>query len=154
MSQNRTNVAKWDTNILILLFSLLFAVIILILCNIDTVITSIVAILGLAIIWFISWRRGMKLFTNFYQIYMGELTSSPEAYDAKFTIARESLTPREKEILTLIAHGLPNKLIAVQLGISINTVKIFVSRIIEKFEASDRTEAAVLAIKNRLISLE
>jgi DNA-binding NarL/FixJ family response regulator len=63
-----------------------------------------------------------------------------------------SLTPRQHEILRLIAEGLENKQIARRLGIGLHTVKTHVSRVLHKLGANSRTEAVVLAMKERLIS--
>lgn len=63
------------------------------------------------------------------------------------------LTRREMEILKLIAEGLFNKEIGLKLDISERTVKNHVSSIFKKIEVSDRTQAAVYAIKNNLINL-
>jgi DNA-binding NarL/FixJ family response regulator len=61
------------------------------------------------------------------------------------------LTGREKEILSLISKGLNNKDIAETLSISLFTVKNHVSNIIQKLAVEDRTQAAILALKNGLI---
>lgn len=63
------------------------------------------------------------------------------------------LTSREIEILRLVAEGLLNKEIGLQLNISERTVKNHVSNIFKKIQVSDRTQAAVFAIKNNLISI-
>ena len=65
----------------------------------------------------------------------------------------ESLTPREIEVLELLAEGLPNKAIAARLGISDQTVKFHVSSITGKLGASNRTEAVRLAVRLGLITL-
>lgn len=62
-----------------------------------------------------------------------------------------SLTKREKEILIQIADGMLNKEIAVHLNISERTVKNHISNIFRKLDVSDRTQAAVLAIKNHIM---
>ncbi len=59
----------------------------------------------------------------------------------------EPLTPREVEILRLLAQGLTNRQIAKQLVISPGTVKVHVGHIIAKLGVSDRTQAAVKAIE-------
>lgn len=61
-----------------------------------------------------------------------------------------SLTPREKEVLKLIAQGEGNKEIAARLFISEKTVKNHITSILRKLGAKDRTQAAIFAIKNRL----
>ena len=65
----------------------------------------------------------------------------------------ESLTKRELEVLIQVANGMFNKEIAVILSISERTVKNHISNIFKKIEVSDRTQAAVFAIKNNLIQL-
>ena len=62
------------------------------------------------------------------------------------------LTPRQREILRLIAAGLENKQIARRLGVGVHTVKTHVSRVLNKLGASSRTEAVVVALRDRLIS--
>jgi DNA-binding NarL/FixJ family response regulator len=63
------------------------------------------------------------------------------------------LTPRESEVLHLIAEGLPNKTIALKLGISEHTVKFHVNAILTKFGAQSRTEAVVRATRAGLLTL-
>jgi two-component system, NarL family, response regulator LiaR len=60
------------------------------------------------------------------------------------------LTPRELEVLRLIARGLENAEIAEQLHISSRTAKNHVSSILDKLELSNRVQAAVFAVTNRL----
>jgi len=68
-------------------------------------------------------------------------------------IALEPLTRREIEVLELLAEGLPNKAIAVRLGISDQTVKFHVSAICGKLGAANRTEAVRRALRRGLIAL-
>jgi DNA-binding NarL/FixJ family response regulator len=65
----------------------------------------------------------------------------------------EPLTPRELEVLQLLAEGLPNKVIARQLDISDHTVKFHVNAILSKLSAQSRTEAVVRATRLGLILL-
>ncbi len=65
----------------------------------------------------------------------------------------EELTPRELEVLRLMAEGLPNKAIALRLGISEHTVKFHVNAILGKLGAASRTEAVVHATRLGLILL-
>jgi two-component system, NarL family, nitrate/nitrite response regulator NarL len=60
------------------------------------------------------------------------------------------LTPRESEIIELIADGLSNKLIARQLDISDGTVKLHVKAILRKLQINSRVEAAVMFVQYRL----
>lgn len=59
----------------------------------------------------------------------------------------EALSPREKQVLQLLVQGLSNKEIASQMHYSLGTVKNVVQRVIEKLGVSDRTQAAVLAVR-------
>ena len=61
-----------------------------------------------------------------------------------------TLTPRENEILELLAEGQSNKLIAKNLGISDGTVKLHVKSILRKLEIHSRVEAAVIAVEHGL----
>jgi NarL family two-component system response regulator LiaR len=63
----------------------------------------------------------------------------------------DDLTEREREVLTLIARGLPNKLIARELSISEKTVKAHVSSILGKLGVTDRTQAALYAVRSGLV---
>ena len=64
------------------------------------------------------------------------------------------LTPRECEVLKLIAKGMSNAEIASELFISKHTVKNHVSSIYRKLEVDDRTRVALLAIRKGLVSLD
>jgi DNA-binding NarL/FixJ family response regulator len=64
---------------------------------------------------------------------------------------RERLTPRETEILQLVARGVDNRAIADRLGISIATVRVHVQKVIEKLGAHSRLEAVVRANDHGLI---
>lgn len=65
----------------------------------------------------------------------------------------EELTKREMEVLIKIANGMSNKEIASTLNISERTVKNHISNIFKKIDVSDRTQAAVFAIRNNIIKL-
>lgn len=64
-----------------------------------------------------------------------------------------SLTNRELEVLKLLSIGMFNKEIAEQLSISERTVKNHVSNIFKKIDVTDRTQAAVFAIRNNLVKI-
>jgi NarL family two-component system response regulator YdfI len=65
----------------------------------------------------------------------------------------EALTPREVQVLELLAEGLPNKAIADRLSISDQTVKFHVSSISAKLGAANRTDAVRRAVRRGLIAL-
>src|SRR5260370_34209581 len=65
----------------------------------------------------------------------------------------EELTEREREVLRLLAQGMPNKEIASHLVISERTAKFHVSSIMSKLGATNRTEAVTLAVQRGLITL-
>ena len=65
----------------------------------------------------------------------------------------EPLTPREVQVLELLAEGLPNKAIASRLDISDQTVKFHVSAICGKLGAANRTDAVRRAVRRGLITL-
>lgn len=97
-----------------------------------------------------------------YTVYEGEKFVQPSltpmlnaslASRTNIDAKLNELTRREIEVLKLIAEGLFNKEIASRLEISERTVKNHVSNIFKKIEVSDRTQAAVFAIKNNLINL-
>jgi DNA-binding NarL/FixJ family response regulator len=60
------------------------------------------------------------------------------------------LTTREREVLSLVGAGLPNKLIARRLGISEKTVKAHLTNVYQRIGVSDRTQAALWAQQHRL----
>jgi NarL family two-component system response regulator LiaR len=64
----------------------------------------------------------------------------------------EQLTPRELDVLRLVVEGFANKEIARRLAITEKTVKTHVSSILQKLNVTDRTGAAVLAIRRGLVS--
>ena len=70
----------------------------------------------------------------------------PEGY-------QETLTVRETQVLRMLAHGLGNKEIAGQLGISDHTAKFHVAQILAKLRAGSRTEAVAIAIRRGLVPI-
>jgi len=93
----------------------------------------------------------------------GLIVMHPTAVDAMFPAAEpssrpladlaEELTPRESEVLQMLANGLANKEIATRLSISEHTVKFHVASILGKLGAGSRTEAVSLGIRRGIVLL-
>ena len=81
------------------------------------------------------------------------LTPWPAVPLAGESKAPDSLTPREREVLALMARGLPNKQIGARLAISLHTVKFHVASILAKLGAASRTEAVMLGARQGAVSL-
>jgi len=63
------------------------------------------------------------------------------------------LTPRERDVLVLMAEGASNKAIARQLGISVHTAKFHVGSLLDKLDATGRTDAVAHAARRGVIHL-
>ncbi len=83
------------------------------------------------------------------------LAGPAEGADGDRAAAAEDgpLTPRELEVLGWLALGLPNKAIALKLGISEHTVKFHVGSVLSKLDAGSRTEAVTTAARRGLLAL-
>jgi DNA-binding NarL/FixJ family response regulator len=75
------------------------------------------------------------------------------AAPAQYAGLTSALTVRELEVLRMLAEGAANKVIAWKLGISEHTVKFHVASILSKLNASSRTEAVTIGIRNGLVLL-
>lgn len=90
--------------------------------------------------------------------HAGRPTLAPEAAEALIHAAAQppklgfDLTEREREVLTLMVHGLNNLEIAERLVVSRSTVRFHVSNILSKLEAANRAEAVGLAVQHKLVS--
>jgi DNA-binding CsgD family transcriptional regulator len=91
-----------------------------------------------------------------------ELVGETEAADAVVVLPTNaslvadgdiSLTPRELEVLTLLAEGASNKMIARRLGISVHTAKFHVRSLLDKLDAVGRTDAVAHAARIGVINL-
>jgi len=91
--------------------------------------------------------------------FRGEVQIDPEAAKRLIREVRtpespEKLTDRETEVLRLIAKGLSNKAIAAALVVSEKTVKTHVSNVLSKLRLPSRTQAALYALKQGLVTLD
>ena len=150
-ARDRANIARWTLNIAIFLFAILITIIILNSLGIGIEVVASLAILGLATVWLMGWRRSSQLYQRFYAEELSNLEQQPIQEAATFT---GLLTSRETEILNYVAKGYPNKQIAIELYLSENTIKNHITSILTKLKANDRTEATVVAIRHGLISVD
>jgi DNA-binding NarL/FixJ family response regulator len=85
------------------------------------------------------------------QMLKGMLSEMKPSSGASATGVGKNLTKREREILALVAEGMSNREIADKLVLSPETVKSHVAAILEKLNVSDRTQAAIFAVRNGLV---
>jgi DNA-binding NarL/FixJ family response regulator len=90
--------------------------------------------------------RASEIDSDAFLVVADSVDGDEEGFD-------EPLTPREVQVLELLAEGLPNKAIAVRLHISDQTVKFHVSSISAKLGARNRTDAVRRAVRRGLIAL-
>jgi DNA-binding NarL/FixJ family response regulator len=81
----------------------------------------------------------------------GESVIDPTLLRALGAPASEALTPVERDVLQLIAAGLTNRQIAERMRWSMGTAKKYVQRVLAKLDVSDRTQAAVAALRRGLL---
>jgi DNA-binding NarL/FixJ family response regulator len=81
------------------------------------------------------------------------LSSASPRFELETETIEERLTPREVEVLSLMAEGLSNKRIAERLGISDQTVKFHVASVCGKLDALNRTDAVRRGLQRGLIAL-
>lgn len=74
----RARNARWDLNIAVFLFAVLILVIILLFENVSIEIVGPIAIVGLALVWLVGWRRGKQLLAIFYDEELAELEQAQE----------------------------------------------------------------------------
>jgi DNA-binding NarL/FixJ family response regulator len=88
-----------------------------------------------------------------FQRLASEPQPSPPATEVSGDLVIEALTPREEEVLNLLVEGLSNKEIGARLHLTEGTVKNYVSAIIAKLQANDRTHAVITALRHGLVEL-
>jgi DNA-binding NarL/FixJ family response regulator len=95
-----------------------------------------------------------RLLEAIRKLYQGEQYIPPEIAMRMGERLLAQLSPRELEVLQLVAKGLSNKEIAAVIRIVEGTVKIHITNILAKLGVSDRTQAIVVAVKRGIIQIE
>ncbi len=147
---DQANTAKWGLNVAIFSYAILITIIILVSQGIGFSIVATLGVVGLVMIWLMGWKQGNRLRQRFYAEELLSLQEKP-GKGAAASVAQ--LSSREKQILSYVAQGYTNKRIAIELGISEQTIKNHVTSVLRRLHANDRTEAVVIAIKQGLISI-
>ena len=93
--------------------------------------------------------RGQTIVANELTMVLARALRGDEPETASAATVIDNLTPRESEILCLLADGQSNKVIARNLGISDGTVKLHVKAILRKLKIHSRVEAAVIAVEQK-----
>ncbi len=96
-------------------------------------------------------RRGEAALSGALAAKILQEFRQPDKRLARQLEGRDELTPREIEVLELVVEGASNKEIAAKLGIQENTVKIHLRNILEKLHLQNRLQAAVYAVRQRLV---
>jgi DNA-binding NarL/FixJ family response regulator len=86
------------------------------------------------------------------KVAAGELWVEKTLSNKLLGTKRIALTPRERQLVVLVAQGLKNKEIAYTLGVTEGTVKVYLCRLFEKTGANDRLELALFALKNLFVN--
>jgi two-component system nitrate/nitrite response regulator NarL len=77
----------------------------------------------------------------------------PSRQKEEVELLASQLTPREREVLALLARGANGKVVAAELGISLNTVRTHVQSILTKLQVRSRLEAAMFAVRHRVVEI-
>jgi DNA-binding CsgD family transcriptional regulator len=162
--KNRAASLRWNLNGLMVIYAFLIIVIILSFSAINSMYIALIAVAGLAVIWFYSTMRVKKIEEELYKqeiIDYGEMQKQAESAQLQKDITPASLgqplcplSKRELEVLIIVGSGRRNKSIARELHISEMTVKNHISHIFEKMGVDDRIGAVILAIQNGWLEYE
>ena len=157
-ARERAAPLRWNINSVLLSYSVLAAVIIMSLQDVDLLITVLTAVLGLGLVWLSSWLRLRKFENTFYQeevdnyAKLATAESSEESTQAGANNLAPSvespLTSRETAVLEQMAKGKSSKEIAHALEISPQTVKNHISHVFSKLGVTDRTSAVLIALRH------
>jgi DNA-binding NarL/FixJ family response regulator len=89
-----------------------------------------------------------ELLATLHRARNGELCFPTEIMEAMLVLKRVVLTPRESQLVSLIAQGLSNKEIGASLGLSTGTIKVYLTRVFKKLNLNDRLDLALYGLKN------
>lgn len=157
-ARERAAPLRWNTQSVVLSYSVLAAVIIMSLQGLNLFITVLVAVLGLGLVWLSSWLRIRKFENTFYEeevdnyAKLASSESSQRSTEAGMSnlvrSADSPLTSRETAVLEQMAKGMSSKEIARALEISPQTVKNHISHVFSKLGVTDRTSAVLVALRH------
>src|SRR5262249_21125017 len=105
------------------------------------------------------WRTGLRRCSRIFRACNSSMPARAPMSPWSFRMASAPadddvpLTPRELDVLTLLAEGMSNKAIARRLGISVHTAKFHVGALIDKLDAVGRTDAVAHAARRGVIHL-
>ncbi len=150
-ANEKARASRWNLNVAILAYALLVAVVLMRFQGVSIEVVAIIAIAGLAVVWFIGRRTERQQYRRFYEEELKVLQELRSGGRIEALLS-SPLTRREAEVLDYIAHGYMNKQIAAKLYISEQTIKNHMSSILRKLEVSDRTQAVVMAMQNGWVS--
>ncbi len=150
-AKEKARASRWNMNVAILAYALLVAVVLMRFQGVSIEVVAIIAIAGLAVVWFIGRRTEKQQYKRIYEEELKMLQNLRSGGRAEALLS-SPLTRREAEVLDYIAHGYMNKQIAAKLFISEQTIKNHMSSILRKLEVSDRTQAVVMAMQNGWVS--
>jgi DNA-binding NarL/FixJ family response regulator len=157
-ARDRAMPLRWNIYSIILSYSTLAAVVIMSLKDVNLLITSLIAVLGLGLVGLNSRLRIKKLEERFYQEEVSNYTKlTSDESSGESTVAgannlvrstESPLTSREIAVLEQIAKGKSNKEIADALVITSQTVKNHITHIFLKLDVGDRTSAVLIALRH------
>lgn len=82
-ARERARIARWDLDVAVFLFVVLIIVIILLFQNVGIEVVAPVAIIGLAMVWLVGWRRGRQLYAGFYEEELAKLMRELNAMEER-----------------------------------------------------------------------
>ena len=158
-AQDTSRSLRWNRNVLLLTYSVLAVTVLVALEVESTLFAAVVAVPGLAIVWFFSVMQSKKMEKQIYEDDLSAYSEFLASAAQRDSVSRlnslpknnSPLSDRELEVLQQISGGLSNKQAALALSISEQTVKNHLKNIFAKLSVSDRTSAILLAIRHSWI---